>query len=366
MKTIKEKIISGAFLGALILGTSPLAQAQWATSGTPLILSNATPSVQGASSTNGALLVSTPNGTIQLGPVNTAGWCHIDSDQPRFYFNKGIFTANGVFSSYNGTDLSLQTGTGATGVTRMTVNNGSGYVGINTTTPGAPLDLNMATSSGLTGIFRNGSYLTQLFTKSCGACYNNMVQNNDNGIIFTDALGSSDLASGFVIAPWQNTYNGLRLDGQTGNLALAQNLMSLGSASYSSMGYGTSYMGFNVGRGSSGSWTCSSDGVHNGASGFYGDIFGNTHLFNIAPSASSPGTPQILSDASLVGSSVMTLTPGGKVIIGSPALNITTPGTYNLYVAGGILTEKVRVAIVNGTSWADYVFAKDYKLVHVM
>jgi len=40
----------------------------------------------------------------------------------------------------------------------------------------------------------------------------------------------------------------------------------------------------------------------------------------------------------------------------------TMPGDYRLYVTGGILTEKVRVAIKNTTNWADFVFASDYKL----
>lgn len=48
----------------------------------------------------------------------------------------------------------------------------------------------------------------------------------------------------------------------------------------------------------------------------------------------------------------------GKVKIG----NVSTPGDYKLYVAQGILTEKVKVALSSSTDWADYVFAPDYKL----
>jgi N-acetylneuraminic acid mutarotase len=51
---------------------------------------------------------------------------------------------------------------------------------------------------------------------------------------------------------------------------------------------------------------------------------------------------------------------GGKVIIG----NITSlPVGYRLYVEQGILTERLRVAVNNSGSWADYVFADDYKLM---
>jgi hypothetical protein len=56
-------------------------------------------------------------------------------------------------------------------------------------------------------------------------------------------------------------------------------------------------------------------------------------------------------------------TVNGKTLMGDPALvNINTIGNYNLYVQNGILTEKLRVAVVNSATWADYVFAEDYKL----
>ena len=45
-----------------------------------------------------------------------------------------------------------------------------------------------------------------------------------------------------------------------------------------------------------------------------------------------------------------------------PANNL--PGTYKLYVADGILTEKIKVALrTNIVDWADYVFDNDYKLM---
>jgi hypothetical protein len=61
----------------------------------------------------------------------------------------------------------------------------------------------------------------------------------------------------------------------------------------------------------------------------------------------------------------------GKVGIGGTALTYfgnfpTTSGSvnsvanYNLFVKGGILTEEIRVSLA--TTWADYVFSKDYKM----
>lgn len=40
-----------------------------------------------------------------------------------------------------------------------------------------------------------------------------------------------------------------------------------------------------------------------------------------------------------------------------------TTGDYKLYVDGGILTEKVKVAVPGTMNWADYVFADNYKLM---
>jgi len=42
--------------------------------------------------------------------------------------------------------------------------------------------------------------------------------------------------------------------------------------------------------------------------------------------------------------------------------NVTTPSGYKLYVDDGILTEKVKVATVGSSEWADYVFEEDYDL----
>lgn len=58
-----------------------------------------------------------------------------------------------------------------------------------------------------------------------------------------------------------------------------------------------------------------------------------------------------------------TSTVNGKIYIGNTTLYPTTTGNYRLYVEGGILTEKVKVALRNSNNWADYVFAKDYKLM---
>ncbi|MFK7781281.1 hypothetical protein [Psychroserpens sp.] len=59
---------------------------------------------------------------------------------------------------------------------------------------------------------------------------------------------------------------------------------------------------------------------------------------------------------------------GGAIYIGkpTPVTDLTNypkdTGEYRLYVEGGVLTEKVKVALRSTADWADYVFADDYKL----
>jgi hypothetical protein len=52
--------------------------------------------------------------------------------------------------------------------------------------------------------------------------------------------------------------------------------------------------------------------------------------------------------------------PPSKLVIGNPA---SLPGSYKLYVTGGILTERLRIADASSSYWADFVFEKDYNLM---
>lgn len=51
-----------------------------------------------------------------------------------------------------------------------------------------------------------------------------------------------------------------------------------------------------------------------------------------------------------------------QVLIGDPG-TISTPIGYRLYVAEGILTERVKVALEGTSDWSDYVFYENYKLM---
>lgn len=56
-------------------------------------------------------------------------------------------------------------------------------------------------------------------------------------------------------------------------------------------------------------------------------------------------------------------TSNGKMYLGSTAVYPNATGNYRLFVEGGILTEKVKVALRSSANWADYVFANDYQLM---
>jgi hypothetical protein len=68
-------------------------------------------------------------------------------------------------------------------------------------------------------------------------------------------------------------------------------------------------------------------------------------------------------------SGIATFSSFGQAPVGFPngitvgtGVSIPAGSTYKMAIAGGILTEKVRVATNGTTFWADFVFDKDYKL----
>jgi trimeric autotransporter adhesin len=76
--------------------------------------------------------------------------------------------------------------------------------------------------------------------------------------------------------------------------------------------------------------------------------------------ATVPTIPAAQWVASSIGTGNIVNTNAGAVVIGSTVA--TLPAGYKLYVADGILAEKVKVALKSGANWADYVFDKNYKL----
>ncbi|MEQ1555149.1 MAG: hypothetical protein ABL929_13270, partial [Ferruginibacter sp.] len=77
-------------------------------------------------------------------------------------------------------------------------------------------------------------------------------------------------------------------------------------------------------------------------------------------SATVPTIPVAQWIPSSIGTDNIVNTNTGAVVVGSTVA--TLPAGYKLYVAEGILAEKVKVALKSSTNWADYVFDKKYKL----
>jgi hypothetical protein len=115
--------------------------------------------------------------------------------------------------------------------------------------------------------------------------------------------------------------------------------------------------------------------VNTGAIGSYMILKGNTH-FVMNDGYSQPGTENYGMYINNTSRFTKNMFLDGKVILtGAPPANgaasyplPTYPTTanginvanYKLFVKGGILTEEIRVALAS--TWADYVFNKDYKL----
>jgi len=131
-----------------------------------------------------------------------------------------------------------------------------------------------------------------------------------------------------------------------------------------STSYCMAYMGFNAARltNTTGNWEAVGNGANNGGSVIMGDVVGNLYFASIPNTGSSA---QTVSDATLISGTTNNVRffigANGKVSIGIPSNNM--PGNYRLYVAGGILTEQVKVALSNDpANWSDYVFSNTYQL----
>lgn len=148
-----------------------------------------------------------------------------------------------------------------------------------------------------------------------------------------------------------NTPKGI-LDIKTGN---DYNII-FGSASGSSMNWGSSYIGFNASRNNN-QWTIKSDGAHNGGSMIYSNAVGDLMFCNFGNTGT---TDQTLSDQTVVSSKIkMKLTADGRFGIGADpnASNLTD---YKFVVDGKIRCRKLRVDL---DTWADMVFEPTYELM---
>ncbi|MCF6130428.1 hypothetical protein L1S35_12150 [Flavobacterium sp. AS60] len=84
---------------------------------------------------------------------------------------------------------------------------------------------------------------------------------------------------------------------------------------------------------------------------------------NINPATTVNGNRVVSMNGSNIWFNSAPTEPNGKIYIGSNASYPSTTGNYKLFVEGGILTEKVKVALRSTANWADYVFEKNYDLM---
>ncbi|MBS1774771.1 MAG: hypothetical protein JSS64_00635 [Bacteroidetes bacterium] len=122
---------------------------------------------------------------------------------------------------------------------------------------------------------------------------------------------------------------------------------------------GSGYIGFNLERDDQSRWLYKASGTNNGAAMIWGDMDGGLNITTKYNSNNS--TSGFINDADILSHRCMKIENTGKVVIGDvSSINTATKYGYKLYVEGGIITEKIRVAIKNSSDWADFVFAPDY------
>jgi hypothetical protein len=114
----------------------------------------------------------------------------------------------------------------------------------------------------------------------------------------------------------------------------ASTCLAIGSAFYSTLNWGTSYIGFNAIRNNSArNWTCTGDGVHNGGGLIYTTVDGSIYFASIP---STGGSNKTLTDAQIKQNIKLHLNAEGKL--------------------------KAKQLSVSLAGWPDFVFESDYNL----
>lgn len=161
-----------------------------------------------------------------------------------------------------------------------------------------------------------------------------------------------------------NTSNNIARSGDLSVLDGTASRISLGAAWGGNPIWGWSYMGFNLRRDNNALWSYLGDGGNTNA-GMVLYNSGDNVFFSLKPSTGGQGGT--ITDADVYNNAIMSMRSNGQVAIGhvNGANAMQQPSGFKLYVEGGILTERVRIAPKNGADWkwADFVFDKAYKLM---
>lgn len=135
--------------------------------------------------------------------------------------------------------------------------------------------------------------------------------------------------------------------------------LCIGSTPGAASNYGTSYIGFNVGKQGTNSWLVENDFNSNGGAVIMGDLFGDIRFINIQ---STGGTPQTLTDTDIQDNTSMRIRRDGTVIIGAQTI---TSGPHansftKLTVDGKVVCKEL---FVTNNDWADSIFDPAYTLM---
>lgn len=273
-----------------------------------------------------------------------------------------------------------------------------GYMGLHTVGQGAFdfWNINGGTTTPLVNISTSGLYVKQglIDMTTHGGDFNRMIRANSStaALQILSGTGGSDGAY-ITMCPTGNPthpgYMGLHTMGggafdfwnvtggtttplvkiNTSGTYVKQGLLDL------SHGIGA---GSNIVAGATNSWLGILGGTSGGgtADGAYLQLFGNSSggagsMYVVSTGSTGSGTSFFYQPSGATSVNNMVVRNDGKVIIGSDLISSlcgtttdNTPGGYKLYVQDGILTERLKVANrCDGSTWADFVFNKDYDLM---
>lgn len=184
-----------------------------------------------------------------------------------------------------------------------------------------------------------------LFTQSASTLFTSSGWNlNGNAATATDFIGTTNTQSlNFSV----NNIQSMTLD-NGGNLSVS----TAGISSYQKLYVETSKQNDGIQVNQTGTTAATLDLNASGGAG-------KRWALHSTGSGNSQGAGHLLFWDWTTNQERMRINEDGKVRIGNMA---NLPSGYKLFVEEGILTEKVKVAVLNSGAWADYVFAADYNL----
>ena len=245
-----------------------------------------------------------------------------------------------------------------------------GKVGIGIINPSATLQV-LSSNSDSSDLFKiekqkiTGTNRNVLRIKSNGelSYYNNELNGNFKPAFFISSESDGDVFAAKV---------GVGTDAPTGQFQVGHNLEKIVLGSFYDAGpfYNGAYIGFNAGRNKNNRiWTIDNDGSPNhGAGVITNSVNGEMRFITLEDSATGESEPddvfmpKMLTDSQVMQNVRMVITADGKIGMGQPS---SYAGNFRLYVKGGIITDRVKVATDGSNDWMDIVFDKDYKLLGI-